>query len=67
MQNHEFNQALENEVPTGNMIPNPEHVGINATISDIPIAIRKGMRACTHTLLRDLSPMENCHQVTGPL
>lgn len=48
MQNHESNQALENEAPTGNMIPNPKHVSVNITNNDIPSAIRKGVRTCTH-------------------
>jgi IS30 family transposase len=45
MQGHESNQTLENEVPTGNILPNSEHVD---TIDiDIPIAMRKGVRTCT--------------------
>jgi hypothetical protein len=44
MQGHESNQTLENEVPTGNILPNSEHVD---TIDiDIPIAMRKGVRTC---------------------
>ena len=46
-QGHESDQTPENEVPTGNILPNSEHVDINTTDIDIPIAMRKGVRTCT--------------------
>ena len=56
MQNHESNQALENEVPTGNILPNPKPVDINTANTDIPIAKRKGVRTCTqHPIERYVS------------
>lgn len=55
-QNHESNQALENEVPTGNVVPNSVPVNMNAPDTDIPIAMRKGVRTCTqHPIERYVS------------
>ncbi|XP_058732599.1 uncharacterized protein LOC131604129 [Vicia villosa] len=45
MQGHESKQTLENEVPTGNILPNSEHVDTKNI--DIHIAIRKGVETCT--------------------
>jgi len=56
MQNHESNQALGNEVPTGNILPNLEHVDINTEDTDIPIAKRKGVKTRTqHPIERYVS------------
>ena len=48
MQSHESNQAPENEISPGNQISNSEPVHTSITELDIPIALRKGVRTCTH-------------------
>ena len=56
MQNHESNQALGNEVPTGNILPNLEPIDINTIDTDIPNAKGKGVRTCTqHPIERYVS------------
>ena len=47
MQSHKSDQALENEIPTGNFVPISESVHTNTSNLDMPIALRKGMRTCT--------------------
>ena len=47
MQNYESNQALGNEVPTSNILPNLEPIDINTTDTNILIAKRKRVRTCT--------------------
>lgn len=61
MQNYESNEALGNEVLTGNMVHNPKDASINTKNSDIPIAIRKRVTTCIALIiiLRELSPMQN--------
>ena len=48
MQSHESNQAPENEISPGNQISNSEPVHTSIAELDILIALRKGVRTCTH-------------------
>lgn len=54
-QSHESHQIPENEIPTGNVVPNSKLlVNLDTVDIDIPIAVRKGVRTCTQ------HPIENC-------